>query len=162
MTDGFIFFYANLWLLNSYLLHIPQKICSPLCIYLFKFFPLMVVLWLAIFRQASVALNVWQPEVVRGSQRQLVEQSVVAIESRVHSLEMALKLCKQQIASLNKAYVSSRQYLQVTSCKLLCKNLLVIYVICVGSHGREMRSEDLIKQRKNWHLWGITPCKTIS
>lgn len=57
-------------------------------------------------RQASVALNVWQPEVVRGKIKQVVEQNAVPVESRVHALEMELKLCKQQISGFEKAYVS--------------------------------------------------------
>lgn len=57
-------------------------------------------------RQASVALNVWQPEVIRGRQKQLVEQCVVPAESRIHALEMELRLCKQQIMGLEKSYVS--------------------------------------------------------
>lgn len=52
-----------------------------------------------------MALNVWQPEVVRGRQKQIVEQCVVSVVSRVHSLEMELRLCKQQIAGFNKAHV---------------------------------------------------------
>ncbi|KAL0922062.1 hypothetical protein M5K25_006023 [Dendrobium thyrsiflorum] len=39
-------------------------------------------------RRASVALNVWQPELVRGSQRQMVEQCTVPIESRLSNLKM--------------------------------------------------------------------------
>lgn len=53
-----------------------------------------------------MALNVWQPEVVRGRQKQIVEQSVVPAESRLHALEMELRLCQQQIAGFEKAYVS--------------------------------------------------------
>ncbi|XP_021667903.2 F-box protein SKIP24 [Hevea brasiliensis] len=63
-------------------------------------------------RQASVALNVWQPEVVRGRQKQIVEQCVVSVESRVHSLEMELKLCKQQIAGFNKAHRDEKRRLE--------------------------------------------------
>ncbi|XP_002530951.2 F-box protein SKIP24 [Ricinus communis] len=63
-------------------------------------------------RQASVALNVWQPEVVRGRQKQLVEQCVVSFESRVHSLEMELKLCKQQIVGFNKAHRDEKRRLE--------------------------------------------------
>lgn len=63
-------------------------------------------MWIGTFRQASVALNVWQPEVVRGRQKQIVEQSVVPAESRLHALEMELRLCQQQIAGFEKAYVS--------------------------------------------------------
>lgn len=57
-------------------------------------------------RQAIVALNVWQPEIVRGRQKQIVEQCVVPAESRLQALEMELKLCKQQIAGFERAYVS--------------------------------------------------------
>jgi len=57
-------------------------------------------------REASVALNVWQPEVVRGRQKQMVEQCVVPAESRIHTLEMELRLCKQHILGLEKSYVS--------------------------------------------------------
>ncbi|KAL7119938.1 hypothetical protein ACP275_02G092300 [Erythranthe tilingii] len=56
-----------------------------------------------IMRQASVALNVWQPEIIRGRQRQIVQQSSVPIEFRVNSLQMELNLCKQQIAGFDKA-----------------------------------------------------------
>lgn len=53
-----------------------------------------------------MALNVWQPEVVRDSQKQMVEQSVVPAESRIHALENEFRLCKQQLMSLDKSYVS--------------------------------------------------------
>ncbi|XP_042485182.1 F-box protein SKIP24 isoform X2 [Macadamia integrifolia] len=55
-------------------------------------------------RQASVALNVWQPEIIRGRQKQIVEQCGVPINSRIAALEMELRLCKQQISALDKAY----------------------------------------------------------
>ncbi|XP_020869694.1 F-box protein SKIP24 isoform X2 [Arabidopsis lyrata subsp. lyrata] len=54
-------------------------------------------------RQASVALNVWQPQIVRGRQKQLVEQNAVPVEGRLRALEMEIKLCKQQIMGVNKA-----------------------------------------------------------
>lgn len=57
-------------------------------------------------RQASVALNVWQPEVIRGRHKQIVEQCAVSADSRIHALEMEVRLCKQQITGLDKAYVS--------------------------------------------------------
>ncbi|XP_057467935.1 F-box protein SKIP24 isoform X4 [Actinidia eriantha] len=73
-------------------------------------------------RQASVALNVWQPEVIRGRHKQIVEQCVVPADSRIHALEMELRLCKQQIAGLDKAYKDERKRLdaakeQLTSTK---------------------------------------------
>ncbi|KAL1352306.1 hypothetical protein HN51_016299 [Arachis hypogaea] len=60
-------------------------------------------------RQASVALNVWQPEVVRGRQKQMVEQSVVPAESRIHALEMELRLCRQQIIGLEMSYQEEKR-----------------------------------------------------
>ncbi|GKV07638.1 hypothetical protein SLEP1_g19386 [Rubroshorea leprosula] len=66
-------------------------------------------------RQASVALNVWQPDIVRGRQKQIVEQCAVPVESRVHALEMEVKLCKKQIAVLDKAYRDERQRLDTAN-----------------------------------------------
>nr|XP_011459956.1 PREDICTED: F-box protein SKIP24-like [Fragaria vesca subsp. vesca] len=56
-------------------------------------------------RQASsLALNnVWQREITRGRQKQIVEQCVVPAESRHHALEMELRLCKMLISGLEKA-----------------------------------------------------------
>ena len=58
------------------------------------------------FREATVALNVWQPEVIRARQKQIVEQCSVSVDSRLRTLDMELKLCKQQIAIFQKALVS--------------------------------------------------------
>ncbi|KAJ4833742.1 hypothetical protein Tsubulata_003873 [Turnera subulata] len=63
-------------------------------------------------RQASVALNVWQPEVVRGRQRQIVQQCTVPVESRLRSLEMELELCRKQISGLDKAYSNEKKMLE--------------------------------------------------
>lgn len=52
-----------------------------------------------------MALNVWQPEVVRGSQKQIVEQCTIPVNSRLSSINMEIRLCKQQIAIYKKAYV---------------------------------------------------------
>ncbi|XP_010519359.1 PREDICTED: F-box protein SKIP24 [Tarenaya hassleriana] len=54
-------------------------------------------------RQASLALNVWQPEIVRSRQRQIVEQNPVPVKGRLDALEMEMKLCKNQIIGLNKS-----------------------------------------------------------
>lgn len=62
-------------------------------------------------RRSSVALNVWQPEVIRGWQKQIVEQCVVPIESRINALEMELKLCEQQIDGFNRAYKDEKRKL---------------------------------------------------
>nr|AFK35084.1 unknown [Lotus japonicus] len=64
-------------------------------------------------RQASVALNVWQPEVVRGRQKQMVEQCAVPAESRIHALEMELRLCKQQIMGLEKYHKDEKRRLNI-------------------------------------------------
>lgn len=66
------------------------------------------------FRQASVALNVWQPEVIRGWQKQMVGQCVVPVDARINALEMELRLCRQQIAGFDNAYVTSNPVLVIT------------------------------------------------
>lgn len=57
-------------------------------------------------REASVALRVWQPEVIRARQRQIVEQCSVSVDSRLRTLDMELKLCELQISISRKALVS--------------------------------------------------------
>uniref|UniRef100_A0A0E0JQ82 F-box domain-containing protein n=1 Tax=Oryza punctata TaxID=4537 RepID=A0A0E0JQ82_ORYPU len=42
-------------------------------------------------RRASVALNVWQPQVVRGRQIQLVQQCTVPVDSHLSDVNMELK-----------------------------------------------------------------------
>ncbi|MCL7043593.1 hypothetical protein MKW94_003597, partial [Papaver nudicaule] len=69
-------------------------------------------------RTASVALNVWQPYIVRGSQKQVVEQCTVPIESRIRSFEMEHKLCKQQIAVFKKAYGDEKKRLDTAKKQL--------------------------------------------
>ncbi|KAL8150814.1 hypothetical protein V2J09_020622 [Rumex salicifolius] len=55
-------------------------------------------------RQASIAMNVWQPEIIRSRQKDMVEQCSVPVDSRINALEMEVKLCKQQMTILDKAY----------------------------------------------------------
>ncbi|KAF8716814.1 hypothetical protein HU200_025909 [Digitaria exilis] len=55
-------------------------------------------------RRASVALNVWQPQVVHGRQKQLVQQCTVPVDSLLSDLNMELKVCKQQIATYKNSY----------------------------------------------------------
>ncbi|XP_068663340.1 F-box protein SKIP24 isoform X2 [Aristolochia californica] len=69
-------------------------------------------------RQASAALNVWQPQVVRGWQKQIVEQSAVPVEYRVKALEMELKVCRNQIAVATKAYKEQKQKLEASKERL--------------------------------------------
>ncbi|GAB4834946.1 hypothetical protein Ancab_033213 [Ancistrocladus abbreviatus] len=63
-------------------------------------------------RQASVALNVWQPEVIRTRQKQIVEQCPVSVDSRINALEMEIKLCRQQIAMFDKTYTDEKRRLE--------------------------------------------------
>ncbi|KAG0459475.1 hypothetical protein HPP92_022603 [Vanilla planifolia] len=63
-------------------------------------------------RRASVALNVWQPEIVRRSQSQMVEQCTVPTDFRLHNLKMEVNLCKQQIAAFKKAYNDQKKKLK--------------------------------------------------
>uniref|UniRef100_M1AFH8 F-box family protein n=1 Tax=Solanum tuberosum TaxID=4113 RepID=M1AFH8_SOLTU len=74
--------------------------------------------WLYKIRQAKVALNVWQPEIVRGKQKQMVEQCNVPIDNRIHAIEMELKLCKQQIQGLEKALSVEKKRMQTAKEKL--------------------------------------------
>jgi hypothetical protein len=74
---------------------------------------------LRLVRQASVALNVWQPEVIRGRQKEIVEQCVVPFESRIHALEMELRLCKQQILGFEKAHKDEKRRLDTAKEELV-------------------------------------------
>lgn len=69
-------------------------------------------------RQASVALKVWQPEVVRGKQKQMVSQCAVPVESRISAVDMEFRLCKQQIAILRKSYEEERRRLDAAKREL--------------------------------------------
>ncbi|XP_027352309.1 F-box protein SKIP24 [Abrus precatorius] len=73
-------------------------------------------------RQASVSLNVWQPEVVRGRQRQMVEQCDVPAEFRIRAVEMELMLCKQQIVGLEKSYKDEKRRLKIAKEELASMN----------------------------------------
>ncbi|KAK1317975.1 F-box protein SKIP24 [Acorus calamus] len=67
---------------------------------------------LEMVRRVSVALNVWQPEIVRGCQKQLVEQCKVHVESRIKGLKMQIKFCRQQIDMSNKACNDTKRFLK--------------------------------------------------
>lgn len=69
-------------------------------------------------RQAKVALNVWQPEIVRGKQKQMVQQCNVPIDNRIHAIEMELKLCKQQIQVLENALRFEKKRMQTAKERL--------------------------------------------
>ncbi|MQL77818.1 hypothetical protein Taro_010218 [Colocasia esculenta] len=99
-------------------------------------------------RRASVAMNIWQPEVVRSSQRQLVEQSIVPVESRVSALEMELKLCKQQITVYSKAYSNHKRKLDERK-----EAVASLKYHPIDSHESHTRSNNRTKrQRKMFRL----------
>ncbi|XP_017419509.2 F-box protein SKIP24 [Vigna angularis] len=91
-------------------------------------------------RQAFVALNVWQPEVVRSRQKQMVEQSAVPAECRIHALEMELKLCKQQIAGLELFYKDEKRRLDTAKEELASMKY------------HPMEERKTISQRDNKHV----------
>ena len=71
-----------------------------------------------------MALNVWQPQVVHGRQKQLVQQCTVSVDSRVSDLNMELKVCKQQIATYKNVYVCDLQ------CYQICGRLTRLALLC--------------------------------
>ncbi|KAK4743362.1 hypothetical protein SAY87_001363 [Trapa incisa] len=69
-------------------------------------------------KQTSVALNVWQPQIIRGQQKCMVEQCTVPVEFRIRNLEMDLKVCKTQISMLRKSYEEERRRLDASKQEL--------------------------------------------
>ncbi|XP_075514581.1 F-box protein SKIP24 [Primulina tabacum] len=62
-------------------------------------------------RHASVALNVWQPELIRARQEQMIRQCTVPVKSRIKILDMELNSCKHQIACLRKSLIIEKRRL---------------------------------------------------
>jgi len=54
-------------------------------------------------RQSSIALNVWQPQFVRLAQNSVLEHTPVHTESRIHSLKMEMRVCKERIARFTRS-----------------------------------------------------------
>ncbi|KZV29561.1 hypothetical protein F511_00839 [Dorcoceras hygrometricum] len=69
-------------------------------------------------RHASVALNVWQPEVIRARQEQMIRQCTVPVKSRMKILEMELSSCKLQIACLRRSLSIEKRRLSEAEEKL--------------------------------------------
>lgn len=69
-------------------------------------------------REASVALNAWQPEVIRGRHKQIVEQCAVPVESRIHALEMELRVCKHRISGFRRALKDEKRRLDTAKQQL--------------------------------------------
>eukprot|EP00250_Pteridium_aquilinum_P005497 c15582_g1_i1 orf=34-741(+) len=63
-------------------------------------------------RRSSTALRLWQPEIVRSMQHQLVEQQPVDSEFRQRSLEMEAKLCKEEIKQCSAGIARKRHALE--------------------------------------------------
>ncbi|PIA46685.1 hypothetical protein AQUCO_01500317v1 [Aquilegia coerulea] len=70
-------------------------------------------------RSSSIALNnVWQPEIVRGMQKKVVEQCGVSFASRFSTVKMEIRVCKQQIQVLDKRYRDEKQRLDLAKKEL--------------------------------------------
>ncbi|KAH9295774.1 hypothetical protein KI387_039362, partial [Taxus chinensis] len=54
-------------------------------------------------RQSSVALKIWQPESIRTRQQNVVEQTPVHTDSRIHSLKMEMDVCKERIVRFSRS-----------------------------------------------------------
>ncbi|KAI3785161.1 hypothetical protein L1987_44274 [Smallanthus sonchifolius] len=54
-------------------------------------------------KEASTALKVWQPEIIRSRQKQIVENCSVPVDFRINALQMEIKLCKQLISGFLNA-----------------------------------------------------------
>ncbi|CAH1421245.1 unnamed protein product [Lactuca virosa] len=70
-------------------------------------------------KEASSALKVWQPEIVHGRHRQIVEHCSVPVESRINVLDMEIKLCRQQMIGFLKARREEKGRLEMVKEKLL-------------------------------------------
>eukprot|EP01018_Ginkgo_biloba_P038663 Gb_19944 [translate_table: standard] len=57
-------------------------------------------------RQSSVALKVWQPQIVRTRQHSVLEQSPIHTDSRIHALKMEMGVCKERIVRFCRSIVS--------------------------------------------------------
>lgn len=69
-------------------------------------------------REASTALKVWQPEVIRSRQKQIVEHCSVPVDFRINALEMEIRLCKQQISGFLKARKDEKSRIEATKERL--------------------------------------------
>ncbi|KAM7278613.1 hypothetical protein ACFE04_005747 [Oxalis oulophora] len=73
-------------------------------------------------RQASIALNVWQPEVVRSRQKQVVQQCAVPVDSRIHALQMENKLCDKLLTGLDNSLREEKRKLKTAKEELALMN----------------------------------------
>ncbi|KAK9066985.1 hypothetical protein SSX86_014309 [Deinandra increscens subsp. villosa] len=69
-------------------------------------------------KEASTALKVWQPEMIRGRQKQIVENCSVPVDFRINAVEMEIKLCKQQISGLLRARKDENDRLEAAKDRL--------------------------------------------
>eukprot|EP00249_Psilotum_nudum_P016225 c25728_g1_i2 orf=122-481(+) len=59
-------------------------------------------------RHASVALQLWQPQVVRTMHEQVVEQQPVDLDACRQLLKMEAKVCREQITRSERSIVQKR------------------------------------------------------
>lgn len=104
-------------------------------------------------RQASVALNVWQPEIVRSRQKQIVEQCSIPVEHRKSALEMELKLCKNQIETLKMACSNQKHKLDTCNKRLtfLRYHPMRDYQLDEGAQDRAVKGKKF-KQNSDYHV----------
>ena len=129
------------------------------CVFLYHQYILIgqfLAVWY-VYRRASVALNVWQPQVVRGRQKQLVQQCTVSVDSRVSDLNMELKVCKQQIATYKNSYVCDHLFF-TTNEQDKNKTSLTI-VVSFSATDRTRRSTSWMSMRKHWNEQNIIRCR---
>lgn len=91
-----------------------------------------------------MALNVWQPQVVRGRQKQLVQQCTVPVDSRLSDVNMELKVCKQQIATYKNIYNKEKEKLNEYEEALK----RAIYHPLQSSHTSSIANEPQAKRKK--------------
>ncbi|MED6218317.1 hypothetical protein PIB30_025720 [Stylosanthes scabra] len=75
----------------------------------------------------------------------MVEQSVVPAESRIHALEMELRLCKQQLTGLEKSYKEEKRRHDTAKEELESMNYNPVREY---NAARATENEEIIKQKK--------------
>lgn len=103
-------------------------------------------------RQASVALNVWQPEVVRGRQKQIVEQCAVPVDSRINALEMELKLCKQHVIVHEKTYRDEKRRLDEAKEQLVSMKCHPLQKFTVTESERRVCDPSIKRKKLKTHI----------
>ncbi|XP_057823967.1 F-box protein SKIP24 isoform X1 [Cryptomeria japonica] len=69
-------------------------------------------------RQSSVALKIWQPEIIHTRQQDVVEQTPVRTDSRIHSLKMEIAVCKERIERFSRSICEKNSLMERVKSKL--------------------------------------------